>query len=212
MLVIFDLDGTLLNTIDDLAAAANHALVACGFPARSVEECRQFVGNGVTKLLERALPLADCTAENLTRMREVFFSYYDAHLWDQTLPYSGIADVLTELQTRKIKLAVASNKYQSATERLVEHFFSNIQFAAVLGQRENIPVKPVPQIVEDILQASQEPKSYCLYVGDSDVDMQTARNAGVKACGVTWGFRSWEVLAADKPTYLINHPQELLVL
>lgn len=211
MLVIFDLDGTLLNTIDDLAAAANHALVACGFPARSVDECRQFVGNGVTKLLERALPPTDCTADNLTRMREAFFRYYDAHLWDQTRPYSGIADVLTELQTRGIKLAVASNKYQSATERLVKYFFPNIQFIAVLGQRENIPVKPNPKIVEDLLQASQETKPNCLYVGDSDVDMQTAHNAGVKACGVTWGFRSRDVLALYQPHYLINHPKELLM-
>lgn len=209
MLVIFDLDGTLLNTIDDLAAAANHALSACGFPARSVEECRQFVGNGVAKLLERALPLGHKTPENLAAMRTAFFAYYDEHLADKTHPYSGITQLLTTLQKRGVKLAVASNKYQRATERLIKHFFPQITFAAVLGQRENIPVKPHPQIVEDILALAHETHAHTLYVGDSDVDMQTAQNAGVKACAVTWGFRSREVLAAYQPFALIDHPQDL---
>ena len=209
MLVIFDLDGTLLDTIDDLAAAANHALLACGFPARSVEECRQFVGNGVTKLLERALPDGRKTSENLAAMHEAFFNYYDAHLTDKTRPYPGIPELLTNLQARGVKLAVASNKYQRATEQLMKCFFPQISFVAVLGQRENIPVKPHPQIVQDILTAAHETPTNTLYVGDSDVDMQTAQNAGVKACGVTWGFRSREVLAAYKPFALIDHPQDL---
>ncbi len=212
MLLIFDLDGTLLNTIDDLAAAANHALAACGFAPRSVEECRNFVGNGVAKLLERALPESAHTPENLARMRTAFFTYYDAHLWDYTQPYADMKEVLESLQKRGVKLAVASNKYHAATQRLMAHFFPQISFAAVLGQREGVPLKPHPQIVQDILSAAQETAVHTLYVGDSDVDMQTAQNAGVKACGVTWGFRPRETLAAYQPAYLIDKPQQLLDL
>lgn len=210
MLVIFDLDGTLLNTIDDLAAAANHALVACGFPPRSTEECCQFVGSGVTKLLERSLPDGAKTQENIARMRTEFLAYYDQHLWEATHPYPGITDALQTLQARGIKLAVASNKYQRATEKLITHFFPQIAFSAVYGQREGVPVKPHPQIVQDCLSCAQEPAEHCLFIGDSDVDMQTAQNAAVRACGVTWGFRSREVLAAYHPAYLIDIPHELV--
>ncbi len=212
MLVIFDLDGTLLNTIDDLTAAANHALWAYGFAPRSVDECRSFVGNGVSKLLERALPKHARTPANLQRMHQEFFAYYDAHLWDKTRPYGNIVSIVASLQGRGIKLAVASNKYQSATERLVEHFFPRVPFVTVLGQRENVPTKPNPQIVQEILSLANEPGENTFYVGDSGVDMQTAQNAGVKACGVTWGFRSREELAAYHPAYLIDCPYQLLDL
>ena len=212
MLVIFDLDGTLLNTIDDLASAANAALSACNLPTRSVEQCRQFVGNGVSKLLERALPKEKQDPALLSRMHEAFFTYYDAHLADRTCPYVGIGDLLQALQMRKIKMAVASNKYQRATQWLVEHFFPSIHFSAVLGQRDNIPVKPHPQIVQDILATAQENPAFCVYVGDSDVDMQTARNAGVKACAITWGFRTRELLRTYEPAYLIDRPADLLML
>lgn len=209
-LIIFDLDGTLLNTLDDLAAAANAALCTCGFPTRSLEEVRQFVGNGVAKLLERALPEKEKTAENLARIKNAFFSYYDQHLWDYTHPYEGIQEVLTALQRHHIKLAVASNKYQAAAERLITYFFPDISFVAVLGQRENIPTKPNPQIVFDIFRITGINPKDVLYVGDSAVDMQTAQNAGVQACGVTWGFRSRNELASCQPNYLINEPSQLL--
>lgn len=209
MLIIFDLDGTLLNTLDDLTDVVNCALWEYGFAPRSTDECRNFVGNGVDKLLERALPKDVCTADNLARMRELFFDYYNEHLWDKTKPYCGMRGILEALQTRGIKLAVASNKYQSATERLIQHFFPQITFAAVLGQRANIPTKPHPQIVTDILAAARETRETTLYIGDSDVDIQTAQNAGVKACGVTWGFRSYEQLTAFRPDYIIHTPQEI---
>ena len=212
MLLIFDLDGTLLSTMDDLAAAANHALAACGFAPRSTEECRNFVGNGVAKLLERALPKSARTPENLARMRTAFFAYYDTHLWNYTRPYAGITAVLETLQKRNVQLAVASNKYHAATQRLIAHFFPQISFAAVLGQRDGVPLKPHPQIVQDILAVAGETAAHTLYVGDSDVDMQTAQNAGVAACGVTWGFRPRETLAAYQPAYLIDRPQQLLDL
>ncbi len=210
MLVIFDLDGTLLNTIDDLSAATNHALRVCGFAPRTVDECRQFVGTGVRKLLERALPYGQQTPAHVARMKDAFFAYYDVHLTDFTRPYNGIVQMLCALQARGIKVAVASNKYQRATERLVQHFFPSIAFAAVLGQREGVPTKPHPQMVFDCLARANESMSTTLYVGDSDVDMQTAQNAGVKACGVTWGFRSRDVLAAFHPAYLVDTPHQIL--
>ncbi len=210
-LVIFDLDGTLLNTIADLAASANYALEKLGYPRRSETQCRAFVGNGVTKLLERALPDGAKTPENVALMRAVFQAHYDAHNADATFAYPGMADLLAALAQKGIKLAVASNKYQSATEKLVRLYFPQVEFCAVLGARENVPVKPDPQIVRDILQAAGVAKENVLYVGDSDVDMQTAQNAQVKACAVTWGFRTREQLLpyapaawADKATDILN--------
>lgn len=210
MLFIFDLDGTLLNTIEDLSNAANHALQTCGFAVRPLEECKQFVGNGVTKLLERALPDGHKTPENVAQMREAFFAYYDAHLTDFTRPYAEIVETLTALQQNGVYLAVASNKYQRATSALIAHFFPQISFAAVQGQRDGVPVKPHPQMVQEILKVAKQTREQTLYVGDSDVDMQTAQNAGVKACGVTWGFRSRESLAAYHPAYLIDKPEQLI--
>ena len=208
-LVIFDLDGTLLDTIADLAAAANAALKQNGFPVRTQEECQRFVGNGVNKLLERALPDGHKTAREVEKIRPAFFAYYDAHLTDVTRPYPGIPEVVSRLAGRGVKLAVASNKYQSATEKLVKHFFPQIPFAAVLGQRERIAVKPNPAIVEEILWLSGVSQEETLYVGDSDVDMQTAQNAGVRVCAVTWGFRSREELAAFKPDFITDNPAEI---
>ena len=210
-LVIFDLDGTLLDTIADLAAAANAALKEKGYPVRTQKECQQFVGNGVNKLLERALPDGHKTAQEVAAIRPAFFAYYDQHLADVTKPYPGMAELLEALHLRGVKLAVASNKYQSATEKLVRLYFPQVEFCAVLGARENVPVKPDPQIVRDILQAAGVAKENVLYVGDSDVDMQTAQNAQVKACAVTWGFRTREQLLpyapaawADKATDILN--------
>ncbi len=211
-LIIFDLDGTLLNTIDDLTDAVNYALWEYGFAPHSVDECRNFVGNGATKLMERALPEKARTPENVARMRELFFNYYNDHLWDKTQPYHSLKGMLAALQARGIKLAVASNKYQSATERLVQHFFPQVPFCAVLGQRENVPTKPHPQIVQDILAVAGCSREDTLYIGDSHVDIQTARNAGVKVCAVTWGFRPREELVACQPDYLIDTPQELVSL
>ena len=209
-LVIFDLDGTLLNTLEDLAASANAALAACGFPARSVNEVRQFVGNGVAKLLERALPDGAKTPENIAQLKQAFFAYYDAHLWDHTRPYPEIEKLLQALAARGVKLAVASNKYQRATERLIKHFFPEIPFIAILGQRDGVPTKPNPQMVFDVLRTAEIRAADTLYVGDSSVDMQTAQNAKVRACGVTWGFRSREELAAFDGILLADKPVQIL--
>lgn len=209
-LVIFDLDGTLLNTIEDLAASANYALKTLGFPLRKEEECRSFVGNGVTKLLERALPEGAKTPENIEKMRAVFQTHYDAHNTDATSVYPGVSAVLETLNARGIKLAVASNKYQSATEKLIKHYFPQIPFCCVFGAREGVPVKPNPQVVADILQLAHTPKENVLYVGDSDVDMQTAQNASLRACAVLWGFRSRTQLEPYHPACWAERPDDIL--
>ena len=209
-LVIFDLDGTLLDTIADLAESANHALKQLGYPTRDVEKIRTFVGNGVNKLLFRALPDEEKTEENMIRMRTHFVPYYDAHNADLSAPYPGIVALLEELQAKGLRMAVASNKYQEATVKLVKHYFPMIDFVEVLGQREGINVKPDPTIVFDILQQAGVSKEEPVYVGDSGVDMQTAINAGVDAIGVTWGFRPRTELEDFHPMGLIDQAEELL--
>ena len=208
-LVIFDLDGTLLNTIADLAASTNHALQACGFPTHDVSAYRYFVGNGIMKLFERALPEEARSVEQLARIRALFVPYYDAHNMDRSCPYPGMVALLTRLQAEGVALAVASNKYQASMEKLVAHFFRGISFVKILGQREGIPTKPDPGIVNEIVAAAGVAKSDVLYVGDSNVDMQTAQNGGVDACGVTWGFRPKEELAAYHPALLAERPEEI---
>lgn len=209
-LVIFDLDGTLLDTIADLAVATNHALEQLGYPTHETEVIRTYVGNGINKLLERALPDNERTEENVMRMRTHFIPYYDAHNADLSAPYPGIVSLLETLQEKGLQLAVASNKYQEATAKLVEQYFPTISFIEVLGQRDGIAVKPDPIIVFDILKKTDVSKEEVLYVGDSGVDMQTAQNAGVDAVAVTWGFRPRTELESFQPKGLIDQAEELL--
>ena len=209
-LVIFDLDGTLLDTIADLAESANYALKQLGYPTHNVETIRTFVGNGINKLLERALPSHEQTEENVIRMRSHFVPYYDVHNADLSNPYPGIVSLLEDLQAKGIQIAVASNKYQEATVKLVKQYFPDIDFIEILGQREGINVKPDPTIVFDIQQKADVSKEDILYVGDSGVDMQTAINAGVDAVGVTWGFRPRAELESFQPMGLIDKAEELL--
>ena len=209
-LVIFDLDGTLLDTIADLAESTNHALKQLGHPTHDVETIRTFVGNGINKLLERALPTHEQTEENVRLMRSHFVPYYDVHNADLSSAYPGIVHLLEDLQEKGIMIAVASNKYQEATVKLVKHYFPTINFIEILGQREGINVKPDPSIVFDILQKANANKEEVLYGGDSGVDMQTAINAGVDAVGVTWGFRPRTELEGFQPMGLIDKAEELL--
>jgi phosphoglycolate phosphatase len=211
-LVIFDLDGTLLNTIADLAEAVNRALVACGFAEHPTDAYRFFVGDGVSKLFERALPPEARTAENIARIRTHFMPYYEAHNADLSRPYEGILELLAELQSRGVKVAVASNKYQAATQKLVSHYFADTEFVAVFGQREGVAIKPDPQIIFDVLEVAGVSSEEVLYVGDSNVDMQTGPRAGVDTVGVSWGFRPREELAAHNPVAIIDHPLQLLDL
>ena len=211
-LVIFDLDGTLLNTIADLAAATNQALQHYGYPTHDTEAYRFFVGNGINKLFERALPEGERTEENVLKIRSRFVPYYDEHNADLSCPYPGIPELLSALQQEEIMLAVASNKYQAATRKLIAHYFPAINFVEVLGQRKGIPAKPDPSIVHDIIAKASVKKEEVWYVGDSNVDMQTAHNAGVTAIGVTWGFRPRTELEALHPAYIIKKAAELLSL
>lgn len=211
-LILFDLDGTLLNTLADLAQSTNYALEQNGFPIHPTEEYKFFVGNGINKLFERALPEGEKNEQNIRRIREVFISHYDLHNADRSHPYSGIPTLLNQLQQAGVLLAVASNKYQEATRKLIAHYFPTIAFTKVLGQREGIPAKPDPAIVKEILDQTGIRKEEALYVGDSGVDMQTALNSGVTACGVTWGFRPRTELACFHPAYVVDTPEEILAI
>lgn len=210
-LIIFDLDGTLLNTTDDIAAAVNFALTKFGYPTHSSATIKSFVGNGINKLIERALPEGKKSEENIMAIRKEFVEYYNVHGTEMTRPYDGIVEILTNLQQNGIKLAVASNKYQQATLHLVKNYFENINFCAVYGQRDGVAVKPDPTIVSDILRDSNVDKSDTLYVGDSIVDMETAQNAEMDAVGVAWGCKTRYELEACKPLAVIERAEELLI-
>lgn len=211
-LIIFDLDGTLLNTIADLAQSVNHALQQLGFPTHEESAYNFMVGNGINKLFERALPEGRKTEENILRVRELFIPFYSAHNMDKSRPYPGIPELLATLQRQGKQIAVASNKYQAGTEALIAHYFPEIKFIAVFGQREGITPKPDPTVVFDILSIAGTAKENVLYVGDSGVDMQTAINSGVTSCGVTWGFRPRTELEAFQPDHIVNTAEEILAL
>lgn len=209
-LAIFDLDGTLLDTLGDIAGACNHALAACGCPMHETDKYRTFVGRGIMNLFRSALPEGQRTEDMVMRMKDNFVPYYDEHKNDLTRPYPGILELLDGLTAKGIRLAVASNKYQEATEELVARYFGDYRFVCVLGQRDGHPIKPDAGI---IIEAMETCDGLCpdevIYCGDSDVDMQTGKNAGVKTIGVTWGFRSREELAAYSPCLLADNPEEI---
>ena len=223
MIIIFDLDGTLINTISDLGQACNYALSACGFPTHKIEDYPRLVGNGVNKLIERALPEEHRNEETVLRLREYFVPYYDEHNCDFTRPYDGIPELLHTLKEQGHLLAVASNKYQAATEKIVAQLFPGI-FDVVLGEREGVERKPNPQIVWDIITAYPQPlpegkgvrsnptstHQKVLYIGDSLVDAETARAAGATLVLCTWGFGTREQMEGAKPDYLVDHPLEVL--
>lgn len=212
-LIIFDLDGTLIDTREDIANACNHALEQCGFPQRSLEEYNMLVGRGIDNLFRGAMPAGQVSEDNVARMRSIFIPYYNEHGCDFTRPYEGIMPMLEALAAKGLHFAVASNKYQQGTEQLVQHFFGNHKFVKILGQRDGMPIKPDPQIVEEAMSAvSGITYDEVLYVGDSDVDMQTGINAGIRTIGVTWGFRTREELEAYSPWRLIDSPDELCTI
>lgn len=211
-LVIFDLDGTLLDTIADLGQAANHALRECGYPEHSLSSYPYLVGNGVGRLLERVLPEDARSADNVNRLRAKFTEYYDRHNTENTVPYPGIQDLLDELATHGIGLAVASNKYQEAVTKLVTHYFRRLPWMSIQGNRNGLPVKPDPSIVFDILSKVPTPKSEVLYIGDSGVDMETARRACVESVGVSWGFRPVKELREFHAEHIVATPAAILPL
>ncbi len=190
--VIFDLDGTLLNTIDDLAAAANHALLQAGLPTHTTAEIMSYVGNGIPLLIRRMVPQPPLE-EDIRRAAGFFDPYYAAHKQDVTAPYPGVIAMLDAAAAQGVKLAVLSNKKHAMTVPIIRHYFGD-RFTVVQGLEEGMPAKPDPTGVERVLAALGCAADEVLYVGDSDTDMLTARAAGLKACGVLWGFRSRENL------------------
>lgn len=211
-LVIFDLDGTLLDTIGDLAVACNAMLARRGLPEHTYADYCHFVGNGILRLVERALPEELRTPEYVADARADFVSYYTDHIDLHTKPYAGIPELLDELIRQGVRLAVASNKFQQGTEKLVRRFFPEVPFETVLGQRPDVPLKPDPAVVKEILGLTGVPRDRVLYVGDSGIDMQTAAAAGVRSAGVTWGFRSREELQQAGAGALVDRSEELLHL
>ena len=206
-LAIFDLDGTILDTLDDLVDSVNHALAKSSLPPRNRDEVRRFVGNGIHSLIERAVP--ENTDTTVTEaVFDEFRAYYKTHNAIKTRPYSGICDMLISLRARKVKLAVLSNKADFAVQELCKLYFPNI-FDYVAGEKPNVPRKPAPDAVNAILSELGFERSYSVYIGDSDVDIETARNADMDCISVTWGFREEALLAKAGATVLSHTVSEL---
>lgn len=208
---IFDLDGTLINSLADLAEASNHMLERQGFPTYPVERYRYFVGRGVPKLIEMVLPKSSRNPEALAASRRLFDEYYHAHALDHTGPYAGIPAMLTQLRGRGLSLAVVSNKPDDFVHQIVAAVFAGV-FDTVQGQRAGVPRKPDPAMAWKACEAMGTRAEECLYFGDSDVDMQTAAAAGMTAVGVLWGFRERKELVENGARHLIARPQEALAL
>lgn len=207
--IIFDLDGTLLNTIDDLGYACNYALEQLGYPTFPIAAYPAKVGNGINNLIRRALPESERTEANIMRVREYFVPYYNAHNCDYTRPYDGIPELLAALKAQGYRLAVASNKYQVATEKIVNHFFPGV-FDVVLGERDGVERKPNPQIVFDILQQLRVTGNEALlYIGDSLVDYETAQKARVPFVACSWGFVSRDKLVEAGIERIVDKPEDI---
>lgn len=205
--VIFDLDGTLLDTLDDLAAAGNYTLKQLGFLNHEVEKYKYFVGNGIPKLIERILP--DGSGRELcNKAHKIFSEYYSSHSMDKTKPYDGICDMLDKLSAEGIKTGVATNKDHAFSERLIQTFFGDT-IQAVCGRKDGIPKKPDPFSVNYIIKQLSADKAETLYVGDSNVDIVTAANAGLSSCGVLWGFRTEKELRESGARFIAANPDEL---
>ena len=208
--VLFDLDGTLLNTLDDLAASTNAALAMNDMPQRTTDEVRRFVGNGVAKLIERAVP-AGTEEEARKAVLASFVAHYREHERDTTRPYEGIEQMLKALCAQGVKCAVISNKIEPAVKALCKEYFGEA-ISAAAGDIPGRPVKPDPQGVFAAMQQLGVSAAQCVYVGDSDVDIYTGHNAGLKSVGVTWGFRSETLLREAGADYICHTAQELLAL
>lgn len=207
---IFDLDGTLLDTLQDLAASVNYALRKHGMPEHSIDDVRRFVGNGVRLLMERAIP-DGARNPDFEATFATFREHYMHHSLDTTRPYPGIPEVLAELKARGCRLAVVSNKMMAATQELIRHFFPDtIEVAIGEHEAEGIRKKPAPDTVFAALKELGVDKNGAVYVGDSDVDIQTARNSGLPCISVLWGFRDKEFLIKNGGETFVSKPSELL--
>ena len=206
--VIFDLDGTLLNTLEDLGDSVNFALKSFGYPTRTYEEIRIFVGNGVKDLVTKAVP--DGTDEETTlKCLQTFKDHYKTNMQNKTAPYDGIIDLLEELNSKGVKLAIVSNKYDFGVKNLNKYYFKDL-IPVAIGEREGIRKKPAPDTVLEAMKELNSEENNSIYVGDSGSDMLTAQNAHIKSIGVTWGFRDRKELESFNPKYVIDHPSEII--
>lgn len=205
---IFDLDGTLLNTLGDLAASCNYALRSCGMPEHSVDDVRRFVGNGVRLLMERAVPGGEGNPR-FGEALDTFRRHYLRHNLDTTTPYPGIREMIGALNRGGKRIAVVSNKFYEATQELVAHFFGD-EITVAIGERPGIRKKPAPDTVDEALRQLAMPRSTAVYIGDSDVDIDTARNCHIPCISVLWGFRDRDFLTAHGATTLVAKPKEIV--
>lgn len=213
--IIFDLDGTLLNTIEDLTDSVNEVMKRYGFPIHETKDCKKMVGNGFRSLLRRALPIEKQQEESLIdEALNQFSKAYQERYLHKTSPYQGIPELVDELAKRGIALAVNSNKREDYTSALIQKFFARISFAAVYGEREKdgIPKKPDPTAALKITELMGFQPNEILYIGDSKTDMETGRNAGMDTVGVTWGFRDREELEKNDASYIADHPEDIISL
>lgn len=208
MIAIFDLDGTILNTLEDLADSTNYALKTCGYPERTMDEVRQFVGNGIRKLMERAVP-EGTPVEEIDRVHETFTAHYKVHCADKTRPYDGIMELLQNLKKDGCKLAVVSNKADYGVQELCKQYFDGV-FDFAVGEREGIRKKPAPDSVNEVLKTLGCSRDRAVYIGDSDVDIQTAANAQMDHIIVEWGFRDVQFLISQGAKVLVEKPEEIL--
>lgn len=205
---IFDLDGTLLDTLIDLANAVNFAMRSKNYPERTLDEVRSFIGNGIKVLIKRAVPDGTSDADYAEAL-EIFTKYYLEHIADYTKPYDGMIDVVKTLGERGCKVAVLSNKAHFAAQAVVRDFFGDI-FDMVVGKMDEFPTKPDPDSLFYMMKNLGVKAEDCVYIGDSDVDVLTAHNAGLPCIGVTWGNRDEDVLVASGAEYIANTPEEIL--
>ena len=208
-LAIFDLDGTLLDSLKDIAASCNYALQDKGMPVHTSEEYLGFIGDGVYKLSERALPAEHRDQDTILEIKKLFDTYYQENYDIYTKPFDGILSMLEQLIDHNVHLAVLSNKGDTFVKQIVEEFFPQV-FDIVLGQREGIPTKPDPVAVHEIMDQLQIKPEDAVYIGDSNVDIFTGKNAGIETIGVTWGYRSTEELAAAGADHLVRSPKKIL--
>ncbi len=207
--VLFDLDGTLANSLKDLACSFNYALNQYGFPSHETEEFKFFVGDGIPKAIERALPEGHRDAQTVEKCRVKFFEHYRIHFADYTVPYDGIIELIMSLKTKGFRIAVVSNKAQSMADIVVGKLYPQL-FDVVIGKREDTPAKPDPALIFLALSELGYSAEECLFVGDSGMDMSAAVRAGAVPVGVLWGFRPLSELARCGSKYIVKHPSEIL--
>ena len=206
-LAIFDLDGTILDTLDDLADSLNYALEKSGYPVRTRDEVRRFVGNGIRKLIERGVP-SGTDAESVSRVHEDFTAYYKVHCADKTKPYENIPELLKKLRENGVKTAVVSNKADYAVQDLCVQYFEGL-FDAAVGEREGVRKKPAPDSVNAVLEKLGVNRENSVYIGDSDVDVETARNSGMNCIAVDWGFRDRDLLISSGAEIIVSEPMKI---